>query len=50
MGDPDQRSNALVELIVQLRWPLTVIVLALMVLLGLRWTMRGTLTRDATKV
>jgi hypothetical protein len=42
VGDPDKRSSTLAELIVQLRWPLTVIVLALMVLLGLRWTMRGT--------
>jgi hypothetical protein len=34
--------DGLTELIVKLRWPLTVIVLALIVLLGTRWVMRGT--------
>ena len=42
MGDSDTGVSGLSELIVKLRWPLTVIVLALIVLLGLRWTLRGT--------
>jgi len=40
--DPDARNSGLAELVVKLRWPLTVIVLALIVLIGLRWTLRGT--------
>ncbi len=42
MGNLDTGSSGLAELIVKLRWPLTVIVLALIVVLGLRWTLGGT--------
>jgi hypothetical protein len=42
LGERDTRHGRLAELIVKLRWPLTVVVLALIVLLGVRWVMRGT--------
>ncbi len=42
MGSPDTGSSGLAELIVKLRWPLPVIVLALIVVPGVRWTLRGT--------
>ena len=42
MGDRDTDHSGLAELIVKLRWPLTIVVLALIALLGLRWMVRGT--------
>ena len=42
MDERDTNNGQLTELIVRLRWPLTVVVLALVVLLGVRWVMRGT--------
>jgi len=42
VDNPDTGGSGLTELIVKLRWPVTIVVLALIVLLGLRWTLRGT--------
>jgi len=42
VDERDTNHGQLTELIVRLRWPLTVVVLALIVLFGVRWVMRGT--------
>jgi len=42
LGERETGNAGLAELIVKLRWPLTVVMLALIVLLGVRWVLRGT--------